>query len=121
MTSPAAFDSDRTAFLVERYLPPAAADGLPASVARAARLCADVGRSGPGVRYLYSVYLPTEDTCFCLFRADSSETVQEVNAEADFALDRITDAVLLFSGDSRTPDPMNQPERSPSIVQPRKA
>jgi Protein of unknown function (DUF4242) len=120
MTSPGAFDSDRTAFLVERYLPPAAADGLPASVARAARLCADVSRSGLGVHYLYSVYLPTEDTCFCLFRAQSSDTVREVNAEADFALDRITNAVLLFSGDSRTPDSTHQPDQSPSIVQSRK-
>ena len=120
MSSPGAFDSVSTAFLVERYLPPAAADGLPASVAHAARLCADLSRSGRGVRYLYSVYLPTEDTCFCLFRAQSSDTVREVNAKADFALDRITDAVLLFADDSGTPDSTHQAEQPPSIVQPRK-
>jgi hypothetical protein len=49
------------------------------------------------VQYLHSAYLPTEDTCFCLFRAPSSDAVRAVNSEGQFALDRITDAVLLFS------------------------
>jgi hypothetical protein len=120
MTSPGALDPDWTVFLVERYLPPTAADGLPVSVARAARLCTDSGRSGIEVEYLSSVYLPTEDTCFCLFRAPSSNAVRAVNTKADFALDRITNAVLLFAGDSRTPDSTHQPQQSPSIVQPGK-
>jgi hypothetical protein len=86
-----------SAFLVERYLPASAADALAASVARVARLCADSDRTGRGVQYLHSAYLPTEDTCFCLFRAPSSDAVRAVNGEGHFALDRITDAVLLFS------------------------
>jgi len=89
-------------FLVERYLPPAAAQELAASVARVARLSTDSGRSGIEVEYLSSVYLPTEDTCFCLFRAHSPDAVRAVNATAEFALDRITDAVLLYPGASST-------------------
>jgi hypothetical protein len=96
MASPQAYDSAARAFLVERYLPPTAADSLSDSVSRVARLCADVSRPGLGVQYLHSVYLPTEDTCFCLFRATSAEAVREVNREADFALDRIADAFLLL-------------------------
>src|SRR5450631_3082180 len=107
-------------FLVERYLPPAAAQELAASVARVARLCTDSGRSGIEVEYLHSVYLPTEDTCFCLFRAPSSDAVRAVNVEADFTLDRITDAAPLLPADSRTSDLMGHPEWSPSNVQPRK-
>jgi hypothetical protein len=120
MASPRPFDAKASAFLVERYLPPAAADELAASVARVARLCTDSGRSGIEVEYLHSVYLPTEDTCFCLFRAPSSDAVRAVNVEADFTLDRITDAVLLLPADSRTSDLMRHPEWSPSNVQPRK-
>jgi Protein of unknown function (DUF4242) len=96
MTSPPSFEGPASAFLVERYLPATEVDGLADSVARVARLCADPARAGVGVEYLHSAYLPTEDTCFCLFRAPSSDAVRAVNNEGHFALDRITDAVLHF-------------------------
>jgi hypothetical protein len=86
-------DWPQRAFLVERYLSPTAAIDLAALTDRLGRQCAD---SGSGhVRYLYSAYLPTEDTCFCLFRAPSPEAVRAVNDRAGFALDRIIGAVLL--------------------------
>src|SRR5450755_4597976 len=107
-------------FLVERYLPPAAAQELAASVARVARLSTDSGRSGIDVEYLSSVYLPTEDTCFCLFRAPSPNAVHAVNTTAEFALDRITDAVLLHPSASSTSEATHPPERSTGNVQPRK-
>ena len=92
--------TDGSVFLVERYLPPPAATCLAASVARVARLCALSVEKEPDpaahVRYLHSVYLPTEDTCFCLFRASTADEVLAVNDEADFALERITPAVLLL-------------------------
>jgi Protein of unknown function (DUF4242) len=95
--SPAAEpDREASTFLVERYLPPAGAHELAASVARLARLCAEPEPAGHGVEYLNSAFLPGEDTCFCLFRAASAEAVREVNRQADFALDRVTDALLLF-------------------------
>jgi hypothetical protein len=98
MTFPPASEPGRAAstFLVERYLPPATAHDLVASVARLARLCAEPEPSGHRVEYLHSAFLPGEDTCFCLFRAASAEAVREVNRQADFALDRVTDALLLF-------------------------
>jgi len=96
-------------FLVERYLPPAAAQELAASVARVARLSTDSGRSGIEVEYLSSVYLPTEDTCFCLFRAHSPDAVRAVNATAEFALDRITEK--FGSGALTTADLSEAPAR----------
>jgi hypothetical protein len=97
MSGPPGGTRDGTAvFLVERYLPAAAAAELPASVARVARLCAATDRPGTGVRYLHSAYLPSEDTCFCLFRAGSPDAVREINNRGDFAFDRITDAILLL-------------------------
>ena len=85
-------------FLVERYLPAAAAGNLAASVSRAAQLCTISAVPGPAsrVQYLHSAYLPTEDTCFCLFRAASAEAIRALNDEAGFALDRITAGVLLY-------------------------
>ena len=91
------FDRQGTAaFLVERYLPAAAVAGLADSVARVARACHESGADG--VRYLQSTYVPAEDTCFCLFRATSPDAVRAVNDAAQFALDRITDARVLFDG-----------------------
>jgi hypothetical protein len=100
MPSPRSPDPATTAFLVERYVTPAAAAGLTASVARVALLCTDPSGPGPGVQYLQSTYLPSEDTCFCLFRGPSSDAVREVNSRAAFAVDRITDAVQLLPGNS---------------------
>jgi hypothetical protein len=58
------------------------------------------------VAYLQSAYLPTEDTCFCLFRAPSAEAVRAVNRESGFALDRITEAVLVLASGT---NPHDQP------------
>ena len=91
-------DSPSSVFLVERYLPAAAAANLASSVARAARLCVLSAESGSAsrVQYLHSLYLPAEDTCFCLFRAATAEAVSALNDEASFALDRIAAAVQLY-------------------------
>jgi hypothetical protein len=104
---PSQHEGPGRAFLVERYLSPEAALDLAASTARVARLCADAEHSDTGVRYLYSAYLPTEDTCFCLFRAASSDAVRAVNSQAHFALDRVTDAALLVCVE-------NEPRPSPN-------
>ena len=100
MTTPRRRDpeSPSSVFLVERYLPAAAAGSLASSVARAAQLCALSAESSSAsrVQYLHSVYLPAEDTCFCLFRAASAEAVGALNDEASFALDRIAAAVQLY-------------------------
>lgn len=91
-------DDPSSVFLVERYLPAAAAGNLPSSVARAAQLCALSAESGSAskVQYLHSAYLPAEDTCFCLFRAATAEDVRALNDEAGFALDRIAVAVQRY-------------------------
>jgi hypothetical protein len=84
-------------FLVERYLPSAALSGLADSVARVAFICAQSPRDGTGVQYLQSTYLPTEDTCFCLFQAASSDAVRAVNAAGLFTVDRITAALVMLN------------------------
>jgi hypothetical protein len=94
---PAHRDGTLRGFLVERYVSPGAAHGLVALTARAADMCASSDHTDAAVKYLYSAYLPAEDTCFCLFQAASSDAVQAMNDRADFAIDRITEARLLVS------------------------
>lgn len=95
-------DRSVSAFLVERYLPASAAGDLGASVARVARICARQGGIAASVRYLHSMYLPAEDTCFCVFQAPSSDAVRAVNDAGHFPLDRITDAVLMVTTEAAT-------------------
>jgi len=90
-----ATEPQSTVFLVERYVPRSASTGLAESIARVASLCADPGAVDRGMRYLQSAYLPSEDTCFCLFLAPSSDAVRQINDDGEFSLDRITPAVLL--------------------------
>jgi Protein of unknown function (DUF4242) len=89
-----------TTFLVERYLPAADAQDLSDHVHRLAMICADLTDDGPAVRYLHSVYLPSEDACFCVFAATSAAAVLAVNSAADFSLDRITAGVALHTSSS---------------------
>lgn len=109
MTTPRRRDPDslNLVFLVERYLPAAATVNLASSVARAAQLCALSAESGSAsrVQYLHSVYLPAEDTCFCLFRAATTEAIHALNDEASFALDRIVAAVQLYPVNSASDEP----------------
>jgi hypothetical protein len=70
-------------FLVERYLPAAAAGNLASSVARAAQLCALSAQSGPASKVH-------------LFRAATAEAVPALDDEASFALDRIAVAVQVY-------------------------
>jgi hypothetical protein len=90
-------DRPSSAYLVERYLPVSALDDLAASVAHVARICAEQGDGRAAVRYLQSTYVPSEDTCFCVFQAPSSDAVRAVNDAGHFPLDRITEAVLLIT------------------------
>jgi hypothetical protein len=79
-------------FLVERYAPVADLDVLSSAVARVSLACA---HGHTGVRYLHSTYVPTEDTCFCVFEAPSAQRVRAVNDVARFGLDRIVPAIGL--------------------------
>jgi len=98
-------DGSASAFLVERYLPISAAGRLATSVAHVSRICAEQGGAGTAVRYLQSMYLPTDDTCFCLFQAPSSDAVRRVNDAGHFPLDRITRAVLMITSTTGTSGP----------------
>ena len=93
-------------YLVERYLAATPAGELLDSVTRVAAACGDSGDGEQQVHYLQSTYLPSEDTCFCVFQAASQEAVRAVNATAGFAVDRITTAVVLrSSGPADGPQP----------------
>jgi Nickel responsive protein SCO4226-like len=65
-------------------------DQLAAAVQRVAHRCGQHRRAGGEVEYVHSIYIPEEETCFCVFRAASTNDVREVNDVEAFAIDRVS-------------------------------
>ncbi len=69
-------------YLVERYLPGRDRAWLEAALAR---LQQDIG----GVAYLGSLYVPSDESCFCRFEAADVESVRDANELARVPFARI--------------------------------
>lgn len=77
-------------FLVERYLPATDFEALSAAVRRVADACSTRRSAGVDIDYVHSIYIPAEDTCFCVFRAVSAAAVLDANEPQTFRIDRIS-------------------------------
>jgi hypothetical protein len=75
-------------YLVERYLPGRDRDWLEAALAR-------LPRQTLGVAYLGSLYVPSDESCFCRFEAADAESVREANELARVPFARIVEATEL--------------------------
>ena len=80
-------------YLVELYLPSASAPALAELARRARAAAAAVTLAGTPVRYLRSIYLPFDQTCFVLYEGESEEAVLDASRLAAIACDRIVEAV----------------------------
>lgn len=80
-------------FLVEAYQPRGRNKSLAEIERRARAAAAELSISGTAVRYLRSIYVPADETCFHFIEAASLEAVEEVGRRAGLAFDRITEAV----------------------------
>ena len=90
-------------FLVERYVPASDLDQLATAVHRVAHRCEEHRRAGVDVAYVHSIYVPAEDTCFCVFRAPSTDDVREVNDVEAFGIDRVSAGFGFDTRAFRTP------------------
>lgn len=88
-------------FLVEAYV--AWSDDAPEIAARAHRAAAELSREGTAVRFIRSLYVPEDETCFHIFEAPSAEAVGRVTKRASIGYVRIIEA-LAFPAE-RTPRP----------------
>jgi hypothetical protein len=78
-------------FLVETYTP--AAVVLAEIEERARRAAAELQQAGTPVRYVRSIFVPSDETCFHLFEALSAEAVRETSERAGLSPQRIVKAV----------------------------
>ncbi len=78
-------------YLVERYLPGRDRAWLEAALAR-------LPRERRGVAYLGSIYVPSDESCFCRFEAATAENVRDANEVAGVPYARIVAAAELGVG-----------------------
>jgi hypothetical protein len=85
-------------FLLELYI--SRTDGhVVASRAESARRAAEeLTRVGTPVRYLRSIFVPEDETCFFLYEATSADVVREAAHRAALPFDRITEAIAESNG-----------------------
>jgi Protein of unknown function (DUF4242) len=79
-------------FLVEVYVSPANVSlhlPRPEDLVRAAE---QLSREGKPVRFLRSLFVPEEETCFYLFEATASDVVREAATRAGLACDHLVEA-----------------------------
>lgn len=84
-------------FLVERYIPRLRAADVTALAERVAAAAAELRAEGRQVRWLRSLAIPDEETCFCTFSADTRTDVADANRRAGAAYDRIVPILVVES------------------------
>ena len=83
-------------YLVERYLPGRDRAWLEAALAR-------LPRERSGVAYLGSTYVPSDDSCFCRFEAETADDVRDANEVAGVPFARIVAAAEIGIGQPGPP------------------
>ena len=79
-------------YMVDRSLPGVTMDQLAAAKKAAIEISQKYSVEGKNVRYLRSTFVPGDARCMCLFEAQNSELVKEVNEAAKLPFTRIVEA-----------------------------
>jgi hypothetical protein len=82
-------------FMVDRDLPGITMDALGDAQRRAIDTADAYQRQGRDVRYIRSMFVPSESHCMCLFEAGSAQDVADLNDEAQIPYTRVTEALDL--------------------------
>jgi hypothetical protein len=76
-------------FLLELYVARGDASAVAGDADRARRAAEELRRSGTSVRYVRSIYIPEDDTCFLVYEASSRDAVRDAAERASLSADRI--------------------------------
>lgn len=80
-------------FVVELYLARSNASAVGSHGESARRAATELSEEGTHVRYVRSIFVPEDETCFLLYEADSEAAVREAAARAALPFDRVSEAV----------------------------
>ena len=79
-------------YVVELYRPSSGAESLRGGADRLAESARQLSREGNTVRYLDTIFLPTDETCLHLFEAVSEADVRAVATRTGIDVDRVVPA-----------------------------
>jgi hypothetical protein len=88
-----------TQFLVELYMPRVDGDAAERGAVQARLGAEAVTLEGRPVRYLRSILVPEEETCFFIFEAGSAEDVEDAARRASLPVERATIAITRGPGE----------------------
>ena len=88
-----------TEFLVELYLSRSDPAAVERGAAQARLAAEELSREGTPVRYLRSIFLPEDETCFLLYAAARAEHVVEAARRAELPFERVTEALSESRGE----------------------
>jgi hypothetical protein len=80
-------------YLLELYVARADAVVVEQGAARVRRAAEQYSREGTPVRYLRSIFVPDDETCFLIFEAPSVEVVREVARRAALSFEHVAAAI----------------------------
>lgn len=78
---------------MELYVSRTDAVAVERGAARARLAAEQLTREGTPVRYLRSIFVPEDETCFYLYEATTADAVHEATRRAALPIDRVTEAV----------------------------
>jgi len=80
-------------YLVELYVSRGNGDAVEKGAESARRAAEELSREGTLIRYVQSIFLPDEETCFFLYEAASVDAVREAATRAALPFEHVTEAV----------------------------
>ena len=89
-----------TEYLLELYVARADAVAIDQDAQRVRLAAEEHTRQGTPVRYLRSIFVPEDETCFLLYEAESAEAACRAAALASIAFERVSEVI----GDTLTAD-----------------
>jgi hypothetical protein len=84
---------DASEYLVEAYASRCGPEEVECIAAQAAKAAEELERQGKSVRYLRSIFVPEEETCFHVYAASSAADVREASERAGISPERIAAAI----------------------------
>ena len=80
-------------YLVELFVPRGAAAGVGEAATHAQKAAESLEAEGVRIRYVRSIYIPGDETCFHIYEASDLDSVQEAGRRAGGAVTRVVAAL----------------------------
>lgn len=87
-------------FLVELYVSQTDRGAVEHSADRARLAAEELTLQGTPVRFLRSIFVPADETCFFLYRAATAEDVEAAARRASLSFERVSEAIAEPAGDA---------------------